>query len=85
VAAEITKKLWLNDAMLYWIPGHAGLLGNEAAGKVAKAATRPESEEPPQRDGLPWYLVTQALKRAELTTGPLLSGRADTGKFTKKI
>jgi hypothetical protein len=25
------------------------------------------------------------LKRARITTGPLLSGRADTGKFTKKI
>ena len=29
--------------------------------------------------------MTQALKRAEITTGPLLSGRADTGRFTKKI
>jgi hypothetical protein len=48
-------------------------------------ATRRESEEPPQRDGHPWYLTKQALKKAGITTGPLLAGRADTGKFTKKI
>ena len=60
-------------------------MGNEKADKLAKAATRLESEEPPQRDGLPWYLVTQALKRAEITTGPLLLGRSNTGKFTRKI
>ena len=85
VVAEITKKLWMSDVTLYWIPGHAGLRGNEEANRLAKDATRPTSEEPLQREGLPWYLVTQALKRAKITTGPLLAGRADTGKFTKKI
>ena len=60
-------------------------MGNEKADKLTKAATRLESEEPPQRDGFPWYLVTQALKRAEITTGPLLLGRSNTGKFTRKI
>ena len=29
--------------------------------------------------------MTQALKRAEITTGPLLSGRSSTGKSTRKI
>ena len=54
IVAEILKKLWLNNATLYWIPGHLGFVGNEKADKLAKAATRLESEEPPQRDGLLW-------------------------------
>ena len=73
------------NVTLYWIPGHSGFVGNEKADKLAKAATRLESEEPLQRDGLPWYLITQALKRAEITTGPLLLGRSNTGKFIRKI
>ena len=75
----------MSNVTLYWIPGHLGLIGNDKANKLAKAATRLESAEPPPRDGRPWYLVKQALKRARITTGPLLLGRADTGKFTKKI
>ena len=73
------------NVTLYWISGHSGFVGNEKADKLAKAATRLESEEPPQRDGLLWYLITQALKRAEIITGPLLSGKSNTGKFIKKI
>jgi hypothetical protein len=75
----------MNKVTLYWIPGHSGLRGNDKADKLAKAATRPESAGPLLRDGRPWYLVKQALKRARITTGPLLLGRADTSKFTKKI
>jgi hypothetical protein len=36
-------------------------------------------------EGRPWYLVKQALKKAKITTGPLLAGRPDVGKFTKEI
>jgi hypothetical protein len=75
----------MSNVTLYWIPGHLGLIGNDKADKLAKAATWLESAELLLRDGRPWYLVKQALKRARITTGPLLSGRADTGKFTKKI
>jgi hypothetical protein len=58
---------------------------NEEANRLTKEATREESEQPPQRDGRPWYLTKQALKKADITTGPLLAGRADVGKFTRKI
>jgi hypothetical protein len=63
----------------------SGIEGNEEANRLAKEATREESEEPPQRDGRPWYLTKQALKKADITTRPLLAGRPDVGKFTKKI
>jgi ribonuclease HI len=88
VVAEIIKKLWLSNVVLYWIPGHSGIEGNEEADKLAKAATREQSEEPPQRDGKPWYLVRLALKKANIEKGSLPSGpprRAETGKFTRKI
>jgi len=62
-----------------------GFIGNKKANKLTKVATRLESEELPQRDGLLWYLITQALKRAEITTGPLLLGRSNMGKFIRKI
>jgi hypothetical protein len=55
------------------------------AGKLAKAATRSKSKKPPQRDGHPWYLVTQALKDAGITARRLLLGRSIVGSFTKKI
>jgi len=73
------------NVTLYWVPGHSGIEGNEKANLLAKAATQAESESRPQRDGYPWYLVKQALRKAEITTGPLLAGRADVGKFTRKI
>ncbi|KAK7177628.1 hypothetical protein PSPO01_16324 [Paraphaeosphaeria sporulosa] len=62
-----------------------GIEGNEEANQRAKEATREESEEPPQRDGRPWYLSKQALKKADITIGPLLAGRPDVGKFTRKM
>ena len=36
-------------------------------------------------ESIPWYLIKLALKRANITEGPILPGKADTGKFTKKI
>ncbi|PVH90379.1 hypothetical protein DM02DRAFT_681160 [Periconia macrospinosa] len=85
VVAEIVKKLWMTNVTLYWIPSHSGIEGNEETNRLAKEATREESEPPPQRDGRPWYLVKQALKKADITTGPLLAGRPDVGKFTRKM
>jgi ribonuclease HI len=60
--AEIVRKLRMANVTLHWVPGHAGIDGNEKADRLAKAATRVESEEPPQRDGVPWYLVRLAMK-----------------------
>jgi hypothetical protein len=85
VVTEIVKKLRMIDVTLHWIPGHAGIEGNEKADKLARAATRKESEEPPQRDGVPWYVVRLAMKRANLIAGHLPPKRAETGKFTRKI
>ena len=83
--AEIIKKLRMDNVTLYWIPGHVGIDGNEEANKLAKAVTREESDEPPQRDGIPWYLARLALKRTNIIAGPPPSKRAKTGKFTRKI
>ncbi|KAF9728465.1 zinc knuckle [Paraphaeosphaeria minitans] len=85
VVGEIMKKLRMSNITLYWVPSHQGIEGNEKANRLAKNATRSESEEAPQREGRPWYLIKQALKKANITTGPLLAGRADVGKFTRKI
>ncbi|KAI9765376.1 MAG: hypothetical protein M1840_007456 [Geoglossum simile] len=85
VVAEIIKKFWMNDVTLYWIPSHAGITGNVEADKLAKAATRSKNKKPLQRDGHPWYLMTQALKDAGITARRLLSGRSNVGSFTKKI
>jgi len=82
---EIIKKLRMSNTTLHWIPSHSGIGGNERADRLAKTATRAESEEPPQREGRPWYFVKQALKKANITAGPLLAGRPDVGKFTRKI
>ncbi|KAK7178140.1 reverse transcriptase [Paraphaeosphaeria sporulosa] len=72
------------NVALHWIPGHAGVEGNEQADSLARAATRKESE-PPQRDGVPWYLARIALKRAEVMEGPPPPKWAETGRFTRKI
>src|SRR6187549_1441769 len=85
VVDEIIKKLRMSSTTLYWVPSHSGIGGNERANWLAKNATRAESEEPPQREGRPWYLVKQALKKAKITTGPLLAGQPDVGKFTRRI
>jgi ribonuclease HI len=85
VVAEIVKKLRMVNVTLHWIPGHAGVEGNEEADKLAKAATREESELPPQRDGVPWYLARLALKRAKVMEGPPPPKWAETGKFTRKM
>jgi ribonuclease HI len=82
---EIIKKLRMSNVTLYWVPSHSGIEGNEEANRLAKDATRRESEEPPQQDGRPWYLVKQALKKAKITAGPLLAGRPDVGMFTRKM
>src|SRR5689334_14783009 len=59
--------------------------GNEKADRLAKAATREESDEAPQRDGVPWYLTRLALKRAKVIDGPPLPKWAETGKFPRKM
>ena len=73
------------NVMLYWIPGYAKIEGNEKADKLAKAAIRENSEQPPQRNGIPWYLIQPALKRVNTIAKPARSRKAETGKFTKKI
>ncbi|PVH91347.1 hypothetical protein DM02DRAFT_664096, partial [Periconia macrospinosa] len=70
---------------LHWIPGHAGIEGNEKADKLAKAATRKESEEPPPRDGVPWYLVRLAMEKADIAGGFSSHQAAEIGMFTRKI
>jgi ribonuclease HI len=85
IVSEIIKKLRMSNIMLYWVPSHSGIEGNEEANRLAKDATRRESEEPPHQDSRPWYLVKQALKKAKITAGPLLAGRPEVGKFTKKM
>jgi hypothetical protein len=85
VVARIVKKHRMVNVTLHWIPGHVGVEGNEKADGLAKAATRKESDEPPQRDGVPWYLTRLALKRAKVIDGPPPPKWAETGKFTRKI
>lgn len=82
---EIIKKLRMSNITLYWVPSHSGIEGNERANWLAKNATRTESEEPTRREGRPWYFVKQALKKAKVTTGLLLGGRPDVGKFTRTV
>ena len=71
--------------MLYWILSYLEFIGNKKVNKLTKAVTRLKSEELLQRNGLLQYLVTQALKRAKIITGPLLLGRSNTSKFIRKI
>ena len=82
MVAEIIRKLQGTNVTLYWIPAHAKIEGNEKADKLAKAATRENSEEPLQHNGIPWYLIQPALKRVSKSTG---SKKTETGKYTRKI
>jgi hypothetical protein len=70
--------------MLFWVPGHSGIKGNEKAHELAKKATGKRSPQPPQRDGMPWYLMRLALKRADIKA-ELGRPTKETGKFTRKI
>jgi hypothetical protein len=85
VVAEIIKKFWMVNVTLHWVPRHVGIEGNDKADRLAKAATSEESDEPPQRDGVPWYLERLALKRANTMAGPSPAKWAETGKFTRRI
>lgn len=85
VVAEIVKKLHMSNVTLHWIPGHAGIEGNEEADKLAKAATRKESERPPRRKGIPWYLMRLALEKANIAAEFPQHRTAETGMFTRKI
>ena len=51
--AEIVKKLGIVNFTLYWILRDAGVEGNEQADRLANVATREESDESLQRDGIP--------------------------------
>jgi ribonuclease HI len=52
MVAEIIRKLQGTNVTLYWIPAHAKIEGNEKADKLAKVATRENSEEPLQHNGI---------------------------------
>jgi ribonuclease HI len=82
---EIIKKLQRTNVTLYWISGHAKIEGNEKADKLAKAATRENSEELLQRKGIPWYLIQLALKGVYTTAKSAELKKTETGKFTRKI
>lgn len=85
MVTDIIKKLHMANVTLYWIHGHAGIKEKKEADKLTKAATREESDELPQRDGMSWYLLRLALTRAKIAVGSVLSRRVETGKFTGKI
>ncbi|KAF2740334.1 hypothetical protein EJ04DRAFT_196649 [Polyplosphaeria fusca] len=85
MVAAIIKKLGTARVTLHWISGHAGIEGNRWADELAKTATRKESNQPPQRRGILWYLMRLALKRANVTAEPPPLKWAETGKFTWKI
>ena len=70
--------------MLFWVPRHSGIKGNEKAHELAKKATGKRSPQPPQRDAMPWYLMRLALKRADIKAESGGS-KKETGKFTRKI
>jgi ribonuclease HI len=84
IVTEIIRKLQGTNVMLYWIPAHAKIEGNEKADELAKIATRENNEEPPQRNGIPWYLIQPALKRVNTMAKPT-GAKTETGKFTRKI
>ncbi|KAF2733033.1 hypothetical protein EJ04DRAFT_389240, partial [Polyplosphaeria fusca] len=85
VVAAIIKRLGTARVTLHWILGHRGIEGNSKADKLAKAATRKESDQPPRRKGIPWYLMRLALKKSQVIAGPPPLKWAETGKFTRKI
>lgn len=85
IVAEIMGKLQRANVTLHWIPGHSETEGNERAHKLAKAATGKNSQKPLQRNGVPWYLMRLALKKADIRAELGQPRKEETGKFTKKI
>ena len=53
VVEDITRKLRMSNTTLYRIPGHAGIKVNKEADKMAKQATRKNSDEPLQQEEIP--------------------------------
>jgi ribonuclease HI len=85
IVAEIIRKLQRTNITLHWIPGHSEIKGNERAHKLAKTATGKNSNQPPQRNRVPWYLMRLALKKADIRAEMGQPRRKKTGKFTRKI
>ena len=85
IVAEIIKKLQRTNVTLHWILGHSEIKGNERAYKLAKTAIEKNSDQPPQRNGILWYLIRLALKKADIRAEMSQLRKKETGKFTKKI
>jgi hypothetical protein len=85
VVAEIVKKLHMSNITLHWILRHADIEGNEEADRLAKAATRKGSEQPPRRKGIPWYPMRLTLEKANKAGEFPQHKTVETGMFTRKM